>query len=386
LSSLKGATIADAEQFEKLFSATVSLAKHDTELLNRKGYRKMTELIFDEFIIYKMKTGQHTDAHYYNEMKKVLIGSSKCGINLFKYSSAIDMDAIQGAISAAGIYVNIAKIKNDIFVWAAAKDSKSAFIIENGYSKALKWIDEYNLNLDSGKDIAAASKELTAVLSQIHMLMKDKGVILISADSDSEKIPFEILGGEKFLSDSASIAYIPSLLVTVADSNLFTTEVYLPESDSSAAAYLSKVAIKESGIKYNTKSYPKNSIVHLYSKFTYNQNRRNFTFGYSDIKSLANNFNLFVASSDGLAGVSSTDFLIFGRDLNIKAALLNGSRVQDINNAIFLEEFYKNFGSGVSIRESFTLALNKVKQSKYNHPMNWSGYRLNIYDLSIVKD
>ncbi|MCL1833673.1 MAG: hypothetical protein FWG49_04140, partial [Leptospirales bacterium] len=390
LSSLKSATIADAEQFEELFSATVALARHDTELLNRKGYRKITELIFDEFINYKMRTGQHTDAHYYNEMKKILIGSSKCAINLFKYSSAIDMDAIQETIPADGIYVNISKIKNDIFVWAAGKESKkeskSAFIIENGYTKVTKWINEYNLNLDSGKDLTIVSKELTTILSQVYMLMKDKGVILISADSDSEKIPFEILGGEKFLSDSSSIAYIPSLLVTVADSNFFTTEVYLPESDSSAAAYLFKVAIKESGIKYNTKNYSKNSIVHLFSKFTYNQNRRNFTFGYSDIRSLANNFTLFVASSDGLTGVSETDFLVFGRDLNIKAALLNSSRVQDINNAIFLEEFYKNFGNGIAVRESFTLALNKVKKSKYNHPMNWSGYRLNIYDLSIVKD
>ncbi|MCL1864763.1 MAG: hypothetical protein FWF73_03015 [Spirochaetes bacterium] len=385
LRSLKSANISDAAQFEKLFSTTVALARHDTELLNRKGYRKITELIFDEFINYKMRTSQHTDAHYYNEMKKVLTGSSKCGINLFKYSSAIDMNAIQGIIPDNGIYVNIAKNKDNIFVWAADKKSKSAFIIENGYSLFSKRTDEYNLNLDSGKDITVISKEFTNILSQVYKLMKDKNVIFISPDSDSEKIPFEILGEGDYLSNRASIIYIPSLLVTMADSNLFTAEVYLPESDNSASASLSRVAINESGIKYNTKSHSKTGIIHLYSKFTYNQNKRNFTFNNRDIKSFANNCGLLVASSGGIEGAGVTDFLVFGRDLNIKAALLNGSRVQDVNSAVFTEEFYRNFGKGIAIQESFTLALNKVKNSKYSHPMNWSGYRLYVYDLNIIR-
>jgi hypothetical protein len=318
-------------------------------------------------------------------MQKVLIGSSKCAINLFKYSSTIDMDAIQGAIPDNAIYINIAKNKNDIFVWAADKKSKSAFIIENGYASLAKRLDEYNLSLDSGKDLTDISKELTGILSQIYMLMNDRDVILISPDSDTEVIPFEILGGESFISNNASLIYIPSLLITMADSNLFTTEVYLPESDSSAIAHLTKVAIRESGIVYNTKSSSKNGIIHLYSKLTYNQSKRNFTFNNKDIKAFANNCGLFVASSDGIDGASVTDFLVFGRGLNIKAALLNSSSVQDINSAMFTEEFYKNFSRGVSVQESFSLALNKVKNSKYSHPMNWSGYRLNIYDLSIVK-
>jgi len=385
LSSLKGASISDAAQFEKLFSTTISLARHDTEILNRKGYRKITELIFDEFINYKMRTGQHTDAHYYNETRKVLIASSKCGINLFKYSSAIDMDAIQGTIPDNAIYVNIARNKKDLFVWTADKKTKNAFIIENGYTSSLKPIGEFNLNLDTGKDVAVISKELTTVLSQVYMLMKDKDVILISTDSDSEKIPFEILGEENFLSSRAAIIYIPSLLLTVAEGNLFTTEVYLPESDSTASAYLARVAIRESGIIHNTKSYSKNGIIHLYSKLAYNHTKRIFTFNNKDIKSSANNSGLFVASSDEITGASITDFLAFGRDLNIKAALLNSSRVQDINSAMFTEEFYKNLNKGISLQESFTLALDTVKSSKYNHPMNWSGYRLYIYDLNLIK-
>ena len=76
LRSLKSATIADAAQFEKLFSSALALVKHDTELVSRRGYREITSGIFDEFIRYKMKTGQHLDAHYYNEVKKLLLASS----------------------------------------------------------------------------------------------------------------------------------------------------------------------------------------------------------------------------------------------------------------------------------------------------------------------
>ena len=384
LSTLKSAGVSDAQAFEKLFSSTTALARHDTEILNRKGYRKITELVFDEFINYKMRTNQHTDAHYYNEMKKVLTGSSKCGINMFKYSGRIDMDAIQGIIPNNGIYINIARNKNDLFVWAADKKSKNAFIIANGYASALKRMDEYNANLDSGKDLTNISKEFTAILSQAYTLMKDKDVILISVDSDSEKIPFEILGGESFLANKASILYIPSLLITTAESNQFTAEVYLPESDSSAIAYLTRVAIRESGIKHNTKSSSKNGIIHLYSKFAYNPNKRVFTFSNTEIKGNANTFALLVASSDRFDGASITDFLVFGRNLNIKTALLNNSRVHDINSAIFTEEFYRNLNRGISLQESFTSGLNKVKNSNYSHPMHWSGYRLYVYDLKMM--
>ncbi|MCK7479474.1 MAG: hypothetical protein M0C28_20590 [Candidatus Moduliflexus flocculans] len=60
--------------------------------------------------------------------------------------------------------------------------------------------------------------------------------------------------------------------------------------------------------------------------------------------------------------------------------------VQDTNNAVFIEEFYRNIDKGVSLQESFSLAVNKVKNSsRYSNPSNWSGYRLNVYDLNLLK-
>ncbi|MCK7479471.1 MAG: hypothetical protein M0C28_20575 [Candidatus Moduliflexus flocculans] len=121
LSSLKNASVADAAQFEKLFASAFNLVKHNTELLNRRGYREISSQVFDEYINYKMKTGQHTDAQYYNEAKKLILASSKCGTNLFTYAGTVDMDSLQQNLPDGGFYINIAKNKDDLFVWTADK-------------------------------------------------------------------------------------------------------------------------------------------------------------------------------------------------------------------------------------------------------------------------
>ncbi len=386
LSTLKKATAADAAQFEKLFSSAFNLAKHNTELLNRRGYKEITGDIFDEFVNYKMKTGQHSDAHYYNEIKKLLIASSKCGSNLFKFAGTIDMAAIQQILPDNGIYVNIAKNKNDLFVWTADKKSKKAFVIENVYPSFEKFLTDYIKASAADKDLTGVSRETAKVLSPLYTLMKDKKVILISTDSATERIPFEIAGEKEMLSDKALLLYIPSLLIASAGDSSIKREVYLPESDDSTASHLAGVAVRESGIKYSTKSESAGGMVHLTSMIKYNQFAREFTLNERNLKENRGNSALLSASSDALNGTGSSDFLLYAREFNLQAALLNGSVIQDTNNALFIEEFYRNAGRGLSLHESFAAAVNRVKgTNRYSHPANWSGYRLNIYNLNLMK-
>jgi tetratricopeptide (TPR) repeat protein len=389
LSSLKKASIADAAQFEKLFSSALSLVKHDTEILNRRGYREITGQIFDEYINYKMKTGQHTDAHYYNEVRKLILASSKCGSNLFKYAGTIDMDVVQQILPDKGLYVNIAKNKDDLFIWTADKKNKRAFVIEKGNESLMKFMNDYLAVSASGKDLTASSKEIAKILSPLYQMMKDKKVILISTDSDSEKIPFEIAGDGDMISNKSLLIYIPSLLVSTSNSGSVLREVYLPETENSAAAYLGRVAIKESGIKYSTVKDSGRGMVHLLSKVRYNHGRREFNSGGQSIKNIKNigsGSSVLFASSDEIAGAGVSDFLLSGREYNLQAALLNGSMIQDTNNALFIEEFYRNAGKDLSLQESFAAALDKVKgNSRYSYPPNWSGYRLYIYDLNLLK-
>ncbi len=386
LSSLKKASMADAAQFEKLFSSALSLVKHDTELLNRRGYRDMTGSVFEEFINYKMRTGQHTDAHYYNEVKKLLIASSRCGTNLFKYAGTIDIEAVQSILPDNGLYVNIAKIRDDLFVWTADKKSKKAFVIENGYASFLKTQSTYKNTSASGKDLTAVSKELANILSPLYTMMKGKNVILISPDSDSEKIPFEISGDGEMISDKSIFLYIPSLLVSSTESSPFAREIFLPDGNKAMAAYLGRVAIKESGAGFDTKPGRGNGMIHLSDKIRYNQGRREYTVSGRIVRSVVSGNAVLFAPSDEIGGAGVNDFLLSGRDYNLQAALMNSSPVQDTNNALFIEEFYRNACKGISLQSSFTAALNKVKRnSRYSYPSNWDGYRLNIYNLNLLK-
>jgi len=386
LRSLENASIADAAQFEKLFSAALNLVKHDTGLLGRRGYREITGEILDEFINYKMRTGQYSDAHYYNEVKKLLIASSTCGNNLFKYAGTIDMETVRQILPENGLYVNIAKNKNDFFIWTADKKLKKAFVIENGYISFSKFLKDYKIISASGKDTDRASKEIVKILSPLYSIMKNRKVILISTDSDSEKIPFEIAGDGDLITNKSLLLYIPSLLVSTSGSNSISRQIYLPETDNSTAAYLGRIAIKESGMKVNSNPNTDRGIVHLSSKIRYNIAKREFTYNNKNIKAVVNNSSVVFAPSDEITGTGIINLLLLGRELNLQAVLLNGSPVQDTNNALFIEEFYRNAGRGISLQESFSLALSKVKNnSKYSHPSNWSGYRLNIYDLNLLK-
>jgi len=385
LRTLKQASVSDAAQFEKLFSSALSLVKHNTELLNRKGYREITGSIFDEFINYKMKTGQHTDAQYYNEVKKLLLASSKCGRNLFQLAGTIDMEAVQQVIPVNGVYVNVAKIKNDLFVWAADRKTKQAFVIENGYSSFSKFTSGYNIAISSGKDLGESSKELAKILSPLYQIMKEKKVILVSTDSESEKIPFEIAGENEMISDKSLFLYIPSLLVSTAGGGSIAREVYLPDADSSMAAYLGRVAVKESGIKFSSKPVSNRGMVHLTSKIRYNQRERSFTYNDKNIKSLLTGGAVLFAPAELFSGAGNTDFLVAGKEYNLQAVLINGSQIQDANSALFTEEFYRNAARGASLLESMSNALNRVKRdSRYSYPSNWSGYRLSIYDLNLL--
>lgn len=388
LRSLKKATTADAAEFEKLFSTALNLVKHDTELLNRKGYREISAQVFDEYINYKMKTGQHTDAHYYNELKKLVIASSRCGTNLFKYTSGlIDMAALQQTLPDKGIYINVAKNKNDLFVWAADKKSKRAFVIENGYDSFQKFNTKNEKIFLSGKDLNRITGEITGILSSLAGIMKDKKLILISTDSETEKIPFEIMGTDKMIPEKSLLIYIPSLIVSTAGNSMFTRDVFLPETDNSIQSLVDKTAIRESGIKFNTKAGSEKGMAHISSGIKYSQKEKKFTVSGKNISGIIKKTSVLFASSDGIKGAGFTDFLLASRSHDIQAIVFDTSAVQDTNSAIFTGEYYHAIEKGASIQEAYSLGLNKIKGiNRFSHPAYWSGIRLNIYNLNLLKE
>ena len=58
-----------------------------------------------------------------------------------------------------------------------------------------------------------------------------------------------------------------------------------------------------------------------------------------NIKGQVSGCSVLFAPSDGISGAGVTDFLLSGREFNFQAILLNGSSIQDTNNAVFMEEF-----------------------------------------------
>ncbi|MCK7479473.1 MAG: hypothetical protein M0C28_20585 [Candidatus Moduliflexus flocculans] len=79
-------------------------------------------------------------------------------------------------------------------------------------------------------------------------------------------------------------------------------EVYLPETDGSMAAYLGKVAVKESGVKFSSAKDNGRGFIHLSSKVRYNQGKREYMLGGKNVKGVVKGNSVMFAPSDEIAG------------------------------------------------------------------------------------
>ena len=125
------------------------------------------------------------------KLRSSFLPRPKCHTNLFKYAGSIDTETLRQNIPENSLYVNFGRNKNDLFIWTADQKYMKSFMIENGYASLLKFINEYNTASASGKDTGNFSKEMAKILQPFYPMMEDKKMLLISTDSDTEKIPFE---------------------------------------------------------------------------------------------------------------------------------------------------------------------------------------------------
>jgi hypothetical protein len=216
--------------------------------------------------------------------------------------------------------------------------------------------------------------------------MKGRNVILVSVDSLTENIPFEITGGDRMTAENSLLLYIPSLLVSTADTVAFTREVFIPETVSSLQSHLGKTAIREAGIKFSTKTGSGKWLVHIASSNSFKLKEKKFTAGGKNISGLISKASGMFASSDSIKGAGYNDFLLASRSLDLQAAVFDSSAIQDTNSAVFIGEYYQAIEKGSPVQEAFFSAINKVRAvNRYSHPSYWSGIRLNIYNLNLLK-
>ncbi|HPJ36026.1 MAG TPA: hypothetical protein PK358_14400, partial [Spirochaetota bacterium] len=360
LSSLKKATTADAALFEKLFSSSLGYLKLNPAVLNIHGYREMTENVFDEYINYKMKTGQHSDAHYYNEMKKLILSSAVTGVNLVKMAGTIDITAIQQALPEKCGYLNISKVKNDLFVWLVDKKMKKALWIEGGYKTMSGLLKKYRLAVLKDSDVKKASGDLYTFFEPFATYFKSRKLLLISPDSYTEQIPFEIIGKGKMLSEELRIVYLASpLLLTHSKGGTLDRVSFVGGEGSGFQSHVEMVAARESGI--STGDSKSSRMAHVTGDIQYTSSEKGFLVSGRTLTSATGSPDFLYATLDEYSGAGPVDFALSARISGIKSAMINTSPVSELNRGVFAGGFYGSLAEGKSLAVSYTTALEKTK-------------------------
>ncbi len=383
LGKLKSATTADAAQFEKLFSTVLDVLKKDTTLAAEPGTDVIVQLVFEEFVNYRMKTGSYGEAHNSSEMKKLAMGSAVSGTNFLKDADVSKTDKLQKSLPEGTVYVNIAKNKNDIFIWMIDSKEKKAQIIEGGYEQAGKIIDRYRADAAAGKDLAAVSKELKNFLAPVYAVLKDRKRIIFCCDSFTENLPLEIAGDGKMLCEEYSIVYMASPLLLSAPVNEKTGTVQIVSYDAkNRSSYLERAAIRESGSSYSIESSAKEGVVHIAGDVNYSITRKKFVDGSNNpIAGKVSGSSMIYMTAGDMSGASVTDMVLASGSFTKGNILVNNAAVRGLNSAAFVGSYYSELSKGSGSEKSFLKSGEAMRSGKYKHPANWSGIRLYMRTL-----
>jgi hypothetical protein len=373
LRSLKKATPQDAAEFEKLFTSSLAVLKLNPGILNIHGYREMTVNVFDEYINYKMKTGQHSDAHFYNEMKKLIITSSITGVNLVKSAGTIDITAIQQAMPERCGYINISKVKNDIFIWIVDNKMKKALWIENGHKTLSEMLSKYSLSALKESDVKKASSDLAEYFQPLEAYFKSRKQVVFSTDSFTEQIPFEIIGKGKMLSEEVKISYIASPLLHSSSKGSYAAPVrFIGKPGQAFQPHVEKVAVRESGIKSMDADSVSGGVAHITGEISYSSPEKGYLLDGKGFVSAIGTPDFLYASIGEFHAAGPGDFILNAKAAGVKAAVVNTSPVSELNRGVFAGEFYRSVNSGGTLIDSFASAVEKTRNdSRYRSPAAW---------------
>ena len=384
LGGLKRATVDDAAVFERLFGSTLTMLTDNPSLAAGPEKEAMTQLVFDEFINYKMRTGNYNDAHYYNEIKKLALASARSGINLLKKADATSMGRLNSMIPEGAVYINISRNRKDLFAWIIDSRDKKAIIIPGGYTSVEKIIDGYESRSAAGKEVSSFSLELQALLSPVFGTLKNKKSIIVCCDSWTEKIPLEISGDSRMLCEQYSIVYVASPLLLSGNASEWSGPVRIVSySDGDHRQYIERAAVRESGVPFTVTDEADTGVVHVAESINFNRTEPFFTneSGRSLDKLVSGSRMVYLTAGD-IKSSSVTDLVLAAQDLCSGEVIVNNAVVRDINSAEFIESFYSGMSAGSGSEAAFRQSADKLRSGRYRHPSNWLGIRIYVRSLS----
>ena len=380
IASIKNPTVDDGKLFESLYFDALNMADDNPSLLSEVTLRPLVEEIADAHIAYKMRTGDKTGALNYAEVKKHLLAridfsagfplrvnkaatwqdlQNNPGIELSSFIRDTAPERVAQKLDDASFICYIIRNSNDMFVWLLGNKTAYSAILEGAARQFEQLFAEYDKAAALAADTQNVASAMSKVFSPLDSYLAEAKNVYFITDEFTERIPFEILYGEK------GLFFISSL--TAAHKKISAPgNVFNIGSDRSVIS----VAISESGMRLSDKN-TRDSIAHFFERGNAAKTAAHY---YQRLKSCGAVYvpSLFIDRS-GFAVYSSANGVSF--------CVINDALLQE-GAPYFISVFYTEMAQGVPFKEAFSKARMFYKERlNYRHPAYWSFIRMYLNGL-----
>ncbi|RPI89496.1 MAG: CHAT domain-containing protein, partial [Spirochaetales bacterium] len=296
----------------------------------------------------------------------------------------LPVEIFQRGIPDTAIVIYLVKNGKDILGWTIARQFIEPVRIKDGYDRALLLAERYREAIGVFGSVATVSRDLAALLKPFENYYRGKESVIFIVDNELEQVPFEITGEKRLLDESHRVAYCTSIISALRDYDAIRPRVSLVGKPRGSLYHeIERVAIHQSGIAWGAETALRSGVGHLMVELAYNPLTGALSLGgnaYGDI--VKGGSLLYLPSGDALGVVGHSEFALYASVHGARALVINDAAVHDVNNAVFVDIFYRELAAGTQVIAAFERAKQGVRSRRqFSHPAYWAGMRLYLNAL-----
>jgi hypothetical protein len=371
LAALPSVSAARGAEFEALFHIARTMLENDPTLTDDYGLRESTSLIHDQYVAYKMKTGQHGQALAALFHRNMLLAPDRRAAAFPPEDHVSRIDSLMGALRPGELLFCAAAVGDDIFVWTMAGGSRRARVIEKGYPQAMKLIQTYHESAQGLVGYESVSSGLAALFPELGAA--GDGTVYMLVDRRLFALPLEIAGAGETLAARRHVVYLSDLPAVYDAAAPAPVSILRAGQVDCLQSRLEDAALAVAGLPPRPASSRGGAVLHV--------------FGALDDDTLSS-----LCQGAGCSGLYLSDagrgpaagYDAASRFWRRLPLVVNCAPEKDINCAYFVETFYAELGRGASMTVAHARALAALMDRRsMKHPAWWQGIRLVVPGIPV---
>jgi len=373
LSKLTAAGPSQGELFERLFSSARSMLDRDPGVYAGNRLYGYTESMFDQYIRFKMKTGNHGRALAVFLCKTRLPwGASGAGIAGFDEDRAVD--EIAGRLKPGELFVCAAGNGDDVFLWMMSPDARKASVIEGGFRRAQDILTAYGERLKSQRD----THEISSLMEDLFPDMiaaGGSGIVYVLADRGLAALPFEISGKKKMLCTARPVVFLLST-DGFAGGRGRTAAIRMKRVADDVSGGVEAAALRASGSTISVACDEKADCLHLLGLLGGDRIEELGAGLAGELCLKGGPYRSVWVGAQASSGDRELAALVSSIADNAPV-IVGASFEKDINSAFYAERYYSGLRKGLTVIDAHARALEELAgRDGFRHPAYWQGIRL----------